>query len=168
MMTSPWRIAVPLFAALAVLAIWGCAEDGMLIEMCSDGSVADPFVGCPVDDDDPDDPDDEGIQPTLASIQQHVFTPLCATSGCHNDTPGNPMPLRDEAESYTNLVGAFSFYCVVPRVDPGNPDNSCLVFAIEGANGWYGNNARMPPPPSALTQEQIDAIRQWITDGALP
>ena len=77
-----------------------------------------------------------------------------------------PMPLHNEDASYDSLVNAgFAFTCAVPRVTPGEPDNSCLVLKIEGSNLASGNT--MPPPPSpSLSQEEIDAIREWIAQGA--
>ena len=104
-----------------------------------------------------------GIEPTLASIQAHVFTPVCAV--CHSPAGPGPMPLDSEGASYDNLVGIESFCPPGVRVAPGDPDASHLVEKIEGRAGICGD--RMPPPPAAmLTVEQIDAIRQWIAEGA--
>jgi len=51
------------------------------------------------------------------------------------------------------------------RVDPGNPDNSCLVLKLEGSTQAGGEP--MPPRPAPrLTTEQIGAIREWILSGA--
>ena len=101
----------------------------------------------------------------MLSIQQNIFSPICAA--CHFPGGTGPMPLNNEDASYDSLVNAgFSFTCAVPRVDPGNPDGSCLVLKIEGSVLASGNN--MPPPPlPSLSQEEIDAIRGWILDGAL-
>jgi hypothetical protein len=78
------------------------------------------------------------------------------------------MPLNTEVASYDSLVNAgFSFTCAVPRVAPGDPDGSCLVLKLEGSVLSSGN--AMPPPPApALSQEKIDAIREWILQGAAP
>jgi len=104
-----------------------------------------------------------GVQPTLASIQANIFTPACAT--CHFPAGPGPMPLDTEDASYANLVGIDSFCPPGMRVAPGDPDASHLVEKIEGQAGICGD--RMPPPPaSMLTTEQVDAIRQWIADGA--
>jgi len=162
------RIVLPV---LVILALWGCAEDGSL--MCGDG-ILDVFEEC--DDGNNVDGDgcsavceievEGGLEPTLESIQLNIFTPFCAV--CHFPGGTGPMPLNNQAASYDSLVNAgYSFTCAVPRVDPGNPDGSCLVFKVEGSSLSSGDP--MPPPPSpALSQEEIDAIRQWIADGALP
>jgi len=170
MLTPFRRIVVPM---LIVLALWGCAEDGTLMGLCGDGK-ADPFEQC--DDGNTLDGDgcnalceveiDPGIEPTLASIQEKVFSPICAA--CHFPGGTGPMPLHNEQASYDSLVlVGFSFMCAGPRVDPGNPDNSCLVLKIEGS--VLASGSAMPPPPlPPLAQEQIDAIREWILQGALP
>jgi cysteine-rich repeat protein len=159
---------------LAVLASSGCAEDGTCMGVCGDG-ILDPFEEC--DDGNTDDGDgcdadceleeggtEPGILPTLASIQLNVFTPICSV--CHVPGGTGPMPLHTEDASYDSLVSAgFSFTCAVPRVDPGNPDGSCIVLKIEGSPLTSGNP--MPPPPLAsLGQDEIDAIREWIELGA--
>jgi len=162
------RIAV---CALVLFVLWGCAQDGSL--MCGDG-IVDVFEEC--DDGNNEDGDGcsavceleitGGIEPTLASIQANIFTRYCAV--CHFPGGTGPMPLHNETASYDSLVNAgYSFTCAVPRVDPGNPDGSCIVYKIEGLDLASGN--RMPPPPApTLSQEEIEAIRQWIADGALP
>ena len=77
------------------------------------------------------------------------------------------MPLHNEDASYDSLVTAgFSFTCGVPRVTPGDPDSSCIVFKIEGSVLASGNT--MPPPPlPSLNQQTIEAVREWIRLGAL-
>jgi hypothetical protein len=67
--------------------------------------------------------------------------------------------------SFLDLVGVNSSELPsVLRVDPGNPDNSYLVQKIEGAPNIVG--AQMPLNQPPLSTEQIDAIRQWILNGA--
>jgi mono/diheme cytochrome c family protein len=136
MLRRRWPIVFPV---LAVLTVWGCAEDGALL-----GEVGGETL------------------PTLASIQENVFTPIC--TACHFPGGTGPMPLDTEDASYDSLVNAgFSFTCAVPRVDPGNPDGSCLVMKIEWSGLYSGN----PMPPTVqLPQEEIDAIREWILQGA--
>ncbi len=105
---------------------------------------------------------DPPIEATFASIQDNVFTAIC--TDCHSGA-GAPQGLRlEEDMSHAMLVNVPS--TEVPsllRVSPGNPDDSYLVQKIEG-NASVGG--RMPLGGQALPQETIDAIRQWITDGA--
>lgn len=112
----------------------------------------------------------EGVEPTLPSIQANIFSPICAVPGCHTGA-GAPQGLRlDSAfESFNNLVGIPSMErpdLMLFRVDPGNPDESYLVWKIEGRPEIEGG--RMPLDQAPLFDEQIDAIRQWILDGAPP
>jgi hypothetical protein len=91
------------------------------------------------------------------SYLQHVqplFNQACALSGCHDDGP-HPSQLR--LTSYQNLM--FNSLQVVVR---GEPDQSVLVFRIEGSL-----SPRMPMNLNALNQNQINGIRTWIVEGAL-
>lgn len=102
--------------------------------------------------------------PVFSEIQASVFTPACATSGCHIGA-GAPQGLRlDAASSHGLLVGTAS--TEVPsllRVEAGVPDNSYLVQKLEGTAAV---GARMPLGGAPLEQTAIDTIRQWISDGA--
>ncbi len=109
------------------------------------------------------------IGPTLDQIQAVVFTPDCATSGCHdNTTQAAGLSLADADTSYAEMVGEFSNQTGqenVLLVAEGDPDASYLIRKMENAAGITGN--RMPPPGRTPTpQSEIDQIRQWITDGA--
>lgn len=50
------------------------------------------------------------------------------------------------------------------RVEPGAPDDSYLVHKIEGRSSIVGQ--QMPLGREPLSQEEINAIRTWIEDGA--
>jgi methionine-rich copper-binding protein CopC len=98
------------------------------------------------------------------SIQDNVFTPIC--SKCHIGG-GAPEGLQlDAAHSYNLLVGVPSAEePALLRVKPGDPDNSYMVRKIEGPTaGIIG--AQMPYMETPLPQATIDAIRQWVTNGA--
>jgi hypothetical protein len=126
------------------------------------------FVGCGSGGGSGDDETDApaGIQPTLQSIQSNVFTPICAAPGCHVGAGAQQGLMLDSVNnSFLDLVGVNSSELPsVLRVDPGNPDNSYLVQKIEGAPNIVG--AQMPLNQPPLSTEQIDAIRQWILNGA--
>jgi hypothetical protein len=97
------------------------------------------------------------------SIQDNVFTPIC--SKCHIGA-GAPVGLQlDAAHSYNLLVGVPSNeQPSLLRVKAGDPDNSYMVHKIEGLAGITGG--QMPLGETPLPQATIDAIRQWITNGA--
>ncbi len=50
------------------------------------------------------------------------------------------------------------------RIAPGDPDASYLVKKVQGDSDISGG--RMPLGRTALSADEIDAIRQWILDGA--
>jgi hypothetical protein len=106
----------------------------------------------------------EDFDPVYSAIQANVFTPNCATSGCHFGA-GAPFGLRlDEANSYGLLVSQPSkqvpalFYVL-----PGDPDNSYLIRKLEGSASV---GAQMPIGRNPLPQQTIEIVRQWIVDGA--
>lgn len=99
----------------------------------------------------------------LQSIEDNVFTPIC--SKCHIGASAPEGLQLDAAHAYNLLVGVPSVEePSLLRVNPGNPTASYLVQKIEGAAGIEGG--QMPLGETPLPQATIDAIRQWITDGA--
>ncbi len=101
---------------------------------------------------------------TLSQIQTETFTPSCALSGCHTgSTPPQGLDLS-EGQAFANLVGVPS--AEVPslnRVEPGDPDDSYLVRKVEGTASV---GSRMPLGRPALSNAQIQNIRDWIAAGA--
>jgi hypothetical protein len=103
------------------------------------------------------------ITADLQSIEDNVCTPIC--SKCHIGASAPEGLQLDAAHAYNDLVGVPS--AEEPnflRVNPGNPDLSYMVLKIEGAPGIEGG--QMPLGETPLPQATIDAIRQWITNGA--
>jgi hypothetical protein len=97
------------------------------------------------------------------SIQDNVFTPIC--SKCHIGASAPEGLQLDAAHSYNLLVGVPSNEQPdLLRVKPGDPDDSYMVRKIEGLAGIDGG--QMPLGETPLPQATIDAIRQWITNGA--
>ena len=112
----------------------------------------------------PPPPPPVGFGPVFSEIQASVFTPSCATSGCHvGGTPAANLNL-EAANSYAMLIGIASTQDGgVQRVNPGNPGLSYLITKLEGP----GANGGQMPPSGAMLQAEIDVIRQWIGDGAI-
>lgn len=107
----------------------------------------------------------EVLEPTLASIQARVFTPICTQ--CHAGAAA-PLGLSLETgRSFTQLIGVPSVEDPTRwRVRPGDPEASYLVAKIEGAPGIVGGRMPLGLPP--LSAEQRSAIRRWIETGARP
>jgi hypothetical protein len=108
---------------------------------------------------------DDTVAPDLTmpdknvSYSQHIqplFNVSCALSGCHDNA---------SAAGGLRLTSWVNTTADPQIVFPGEPDNSKLVWAIEG------NTAVTPMPPvngnvMPLTQNQIKGIRTWIAEGA--
>lgn len=109
------------------------------------------------------------LVPTIESIQDHVFTPICAQ--CHAGAAApQGLVLSDPQTSYDNLVSVAS--TEVPtlyRVRPGDPEGSYLIHKLEGTQA-VGNRMPngCPATQPCLDAETIAVIRQWITDNAPP
>jgi len=112
--------------------------------------------------------DGSGDNPVASfdSIQNSVFTPTCALSGCHNEASASAGLVLASGQSYGNLVNVPS--TEVPsfdRVEPGDPERSYLIKKLRGDADITGD--RMPRGGAPLSSSQIDSIVQWIAAGAL-
>jgi hypothetical protein len=88
-------------------------------------------------------------------IHAAIITPSCATASCHSAfTAAGGLSFADAAESRRLLLAK-------PYVTPGDP-NSALLFLLEGRE-----RDRMPPD-GPLPVADIELIRRWIEEGALP
>lgn len=104
------------------------------------------------------------LEAKFSSIQNNILTPSCVNQGCH---PGGGAPMSLQSGlAYSNLVGKASAYGI-PRVDPGKPDNSALYLKLIGDGRTGGAQFRMPLFQPALPPERIEAVRQWIANGAM-
>jgi hypothetical protein len=132
------------------VALGGCAGNGDGLDQ----------NGRPIDGDGNGTP----LTADFQSIQDHVFTPICAA--CHAGAAA-PLGLRlDEGASFAMLVNAPSVeVAALARVTPGNPDASYLIAKLEGTAAV---GERMPLGGPALPQSDIDIIREWIRAGAQP
>src|ERR1044071_3365417 len=102
------------------------------------------------------------VAPTLESIQEHVFTPIC--SGCHDGSdsvlPGVRNPSSAQA-SFDTLVDVRSLEVPsLDRVEPGDADASYLIHKLEGSPDIEGDPMPFGGPP--LPASTIQAIREWI------
>lgn len=104
--------------------------------------------------------DDIAVAPKFSEIQSNIFNQSCAFSGCH--VSGSVSPDLS-GNSYSNIVNKPSS-TGIDYIEPNNPSNSYLLQKILGNSGI--NGSRMPLSTSPLSQLQIDALTEWINDGA--
>ena len=137
-------------AVLAAACAAGCAGNGEGLDQNGQPISAGGGSGGPITAD-------------FQSIQDNVFTPIC--SKCHIGASAPEGLQLDAAHSYNLLVDVPSVEePSLLRVKPGDPDDSYMVHKIEGLAGIEGG--QMPLGETPLPQATIDAIRQWITNGA--
>lgn len=101
----------------------------------------------------------------FSDIQAKVFSVKCALSGCHDSgTKASGLDLS-AGKAYSHLVNVASQEVPqLKRVAPGKPDQSYLVMKLEGSGGIQGSQMPLGGPP--LSQETINTIKKWISDGA--
>jgi hypothetical protein len=108
----------------------------------------------------------EPIDPTatFTRVQNEVFTPTCASLGCHDPLGQQEQMILTAGRAYGNTVGQPSIENpALLRVAPGDPSGSYLYRKITGS-GITGD--RMPQGSPALSTTQIKLVRDWIRRGA--
>lgn len=100
------------------------------------------------------------VAPNFSEIQSNIFNQSCAFSGCH--VSGSVSPDLS-GNTHSNIYNKQSS-TGMDYIEPNDPSNSYLLQKVLGASGISGS--RMPISVSTLTQTQIDAITDWINDGA--
>ena len=113
----------------------------------------------------PTEPDEENgdREPvTLARLATEIFTPKCATSGCHaGAAPAAALSL--EADRLAEMIDAASNQEEGAKlIDPGNPDGSYILRKVKGTGG----GKQMPIGMDPLTPEEIQMIVDWVAAGA--
>lgn len=117
------------------------------------------------------------VEPTLTDIQKKIFNVGCSQASCHGGmTPQAGLDLKDGG-SFSNLVNVSSVYADTDTVDgglilvvPGHPEQSFLMDKLDKTDAELaarGHRAHMPYNSPQLPAAHRDAIREWITDGAL-
>jgi hypothetical protein len=120
----------------------------------------------------------EGCEPeptpepvSLQELQDTIFTPTCLDTGCHNAADHLVNLVLEDGESHDNLVNVTpeNFAAAANgllRVDPGHPENSFLLIKLVNPRPEHGSRMPLDKPP--LEAEEIERIRNWILQGALP
>ena len=145
---TPIVALLPLLFAL--LSMPGCAGDGPDAPLASTTTT-----------------NTTGGASLLTQIQQDIFTPMCAVSGCHDPlTQEGDLNLANEDTSFDELVNVVSTCAGQMRVVPGDTDASYLLDKV--GDGATPCGELMPLDSPSLTAAEIQLIRDWILDGAPP
>jgi hypothetical protein len=112
------------------------------------------------------------LAPLWSEIHAEVIGPTCG--GCHGGS-GGLTGLNNCFNAHVNLVNVASTELpTMDRVTPGVPAMSWLMHKLDGTQGDFtaqctamSCGASMPFGSPPLPVDVRDAIRSWITDGAL-
>jgi hypothetical protein len=110
----------------------------------------------------------ELVEPNLSSIQKEIFDENCNAPSCHGSGRKGDLSLV-AGNSFGQLLGVRSTadkknFPPFLRVKPGSPDSSLLFIKITVPDTSQGE--LMPKGADKLTQNSVNAIRQWILNGA--
>ncbi len=117
-----------------------------------------------------DEPVDPAPAATFENIQALIFTPACATAGCHDAaTKGGELDLSSAGASYvdliripaTNRVGRANRWVLV---EPGSSGRSFLVRKM--VQPGPGEGDPMPSASEELNPYYLQMIQTWIDQGA--
>lgn len=101
---------------------------------------------------------------TFTRVQNEVFTPTCASIGCHDPLGQQSQMVLTPGRAYASIVNVASVEMPsLARVQPNDPANSYLYRKITGA-GITGERMPLSLPP--LSDEKIKLVRDWIRRGA--
>lgn len=110
------------------------------------------------------------IPPSLAAIQERIFRPSCTTFAVYHTgaEPAQELDLSSIEPSAATLIDVQSVQVEGKlRVAPNDRAASYLINKITG-DGIAPFTSRMPLTARVelLCEPKIDAIRQWIDEGA--
>jgi hypothetical protein len=97
-------------------------------------------------------------------VRDEVLRPSCGFDTCHGSGAGyfsisEDMGANELSDIPSNQIPEMM------RVLPGDPDQSYLIWKMEGHADILGDS--MPPPPAdAVSDERIQLVRDWISAGA--
>lgn len=113
----------------------------------------------------PDTSDTDGAS-DFAEVQA-VFDRSCASAGCHGGPEAQTGLDLSPGQSWEGLVNVPSAQLpVLPRVLPGEPEQSYLVAKLNGTHLDLGGAGERMPSPFGLAPNEFDTVRAWIAEGA--
>lgn len=97
---------------------------------------------------------------------QPIWTAGCTGNACHDNVMPQARLNLTASVSRAAMVGVASTQCPSTQlVNPGSPDQSYLLFKLQGS-GPCLTGGRMPKGGPALTASQLKLVRDWIVNGA--
>jgi hypothetical protein len=137
-------------ALLVALGALGCAGDGTTSGGGSGG----------------------GGDADFAAVQREVFDRSCTSASCHASATRAGGLSLEASDSYDSLVdvepdNGVARAAGLLRVVPGDPESSFLVRKIT-SDLAPGEGSPMPLGMSPLAPADIELVRSWIAEGALP
>ena len=152
----PAQGAILVVCIIAMASLWGCEYNQIIVEA--------PPELVPYEEEEPYYID---LEPTLASIQDSLFTGTCQNSRCHDGFWNAGKLDLTKGVSHSDLVNVPSqLDSTMLRVYPGKPDSSYLVWKIEGHPRMRGRLMPLWSRNQRLHPDVVQAVRDWILDGA--
>ncbi len=100
---------------------------------------------------------------TFQNLSQTVFAVSCTS--CHSSQNGEPPEAKIDLSSFAAVTASNNQVSKhTPFIVPGSPETSRLYFAVQSGDMPATENGSKGKP---LEPEQIQAIYDWIKDGAL-
>lgn len=100
-----------------------------------------------------------------ADIWDPIFSPVCS---CHAGGSGGLTMGGDAATAYAAMVGVKSTGSDLNYIEAGDVDASYVIHKLEGTQIEAGGNGGKMPLAGSVTAEQIQTIKDWVTQGAAP
>ena len=92
---------------------------------------------------------------------QGILTASCGGGSCHINQATSGVNLT----SYESLMGSIGVQYGGPIVVPGSPSGSPLIDKILMPSPQHGS--RMPLGRAPLSEEELDMLLDWVSDGAI-
>ena len=110
-----------------------------------------------------------GPSTDFATLQNEILDQNCTSGPCHNPQAAAAGLILVDGFSFTALVDAdptnpSAASAGLRLVDPFDTENSFLLAKVEDPAA--GQGSRMPLGADPLSDEQIQLIRDWISNGA--
>lgn len=102
--------------------------------------------------------------PSLSEVQERVFQVSCTP--CHTDRVSGGLSLRSSDQLLVSLFSASVQLSSMPRITPGDLEQSYLWLKVTGAHLEAGGLGEPMPLGETLSREQLELLRRWIEESA--